>query len=144
GQPAKLVAAGDSAQRFVSFVRADAGRPWGFLRGYNENSAIDLRYTMVKGGGDLGGQYRNAAVELNGPGYASLPSPLLRVQHVTIDGPVGSGVYLDANAAFTADSDDLTIQSASDYPFAVTMMSLGSLPAGMYLGTSNAVEETLI
>lgn len=144
GQTAKLVAAGESAERFVSFVRADASQPWGFLRGYNETSAIELRHTTLTGGGDLGGSYHNAAIQMNGPGYGSLPGPLLKVQHVTIDGPVGSGVYLDVNAAFTADSDDLTIKNAPDYPFAVTMMSLGSLPAGTYVGVGNAVEETLI
>src|SRR5262249_36488522 len=34
GQPAKLVAAGANAEQSVSFVRADAGAAWGFLRGY--------------------------------------------------------------------------------------------------------------
>jgi hypothetical protein len=53
-------------------------------------------------------------------------------------------VYLDANAAFTTDSDDLTIENAPDHPFAVTMMSLGSLPSGGYTSRNNAVEETLI
>ncbi len=135
---ATLYAAGtDDDNGFVAFVAADAGKPWGILRGYNEKALIDLRHTVVQGGGNFGGQYRNPAIASSGPGYSVLPAEVLRVQNVLLKAPLGAGVYLDSSAAFTSDSSNLAIEGAADYPVALTMMALGSIPAGSYKGNGN-------
>jgi hypothetical protein len=139
---AKLLAAGTGYTRFVVFQRADISQPWGILRGASAASLIELHWTVVQGGGAFGGQYSNPAIAAVGPGYAVAPAAVLKVDNVIIDKPQGVGVYLDANAAFTADSQALQISGASDYAVMTTMMSLGSLPSGAYTG--NGVDEILI
>jgi len=141
GAPARLVAAG-AASRVVSFVRADEAEPWGVLRGYNVDSTIELHHAELRGGGQFGGSYRNPSITMAGAEYGDLPVALLEVDHVTIDGSVGVGVFLDTNAAFTAGSTDLTVENAGDYALAMTMMALGTIPTGTYTG--NAVDEVLV
>jgi hypothetical protein len=129
---AKLVSAGTSNTRFVSFRRADVSQPWGVLRNLTPTSTIDLRWTVVQGGGNFLGSYSNPAIVMSGEGYGAAPVPVLKVDNVVIDSPQGAGIYLDTNAAFTADSQQLTITGAGEYAVRATMMSLGSLPTGSY------------
>ncbi len=140
---ATLLAAGTSATQQIFFVRADASQPWGILRGGSATSLIDLRYTLVQGGGSFG-EYHNPAIAVVGSGYSQPPSAVLRVDHVIIDTPMGAGIYIDSNGAFTSDSQQLTIQNTSDYAMMMTMMSLGSVPTGTYTGTGNAIEEIFV
>lgn len=140
--PARLVAAGTSPSRFVSFVRANEAEPWGTVRGYNVSSTIELHYTELHGGGEFGGTYRNPTITLAGGEYSDPPVGLIEVDHVTIDGSVGVGIYLDGSVAFTANSTDLTVQNTADYPLAMTMMALGSIPTGTYTG--NAADAVLV
>jgi len=139
---AKLVAAGTSDTRFVLFQRADVNQPWGILRGFTSTSMIELHWTVLRGGGAFGGSYNNPAIAVSGESYGSLPVPVLKVDNVVIDSPQGTGIYLDTNAAFTADSQQLTITRAGDYALRATIMSLGSLPTGSYTG--NAIDEIII
>ena len=130
-----LLSAGTSATRSVTFQRSVGNQPWGILRGTSTTAAtgfIELHWTTLSGGGAFGGQYHNPAIAMAGFGYSSLPTPMLRVDNVVIDGPQGVGVYFDGNAAFTSDSQSLTIQNAPDYVFEMTMMSVGSVPSGSY------------
>jgi len=144
GGTATLLAAGTSATQQIFFVRADASQPWGILRGGSATSLIDLHYTLVQGGGSFGGEYHNPAIAIVGPGYSQPPAAVLRVDHVIIDTPMGTGIYIDSNGAFTSDSQQLTIQNTSDYAMMMTMMSLGSVPTGTYTGTGNAIEEIFV
>jgi hypothetical protein len=139
---AKLVAAGAGDTRFISFQRADINQPWGMLRNLTPTSTIDLRWTLVQGGGNLLGSYNNAPIVMSGDSYGSLPVPVLKVDNVIIASPQGAGIYLDTNAAFTADSQQLTITGAGEYAVRATMMSLGSLPTGSYVG--NAIDEIFV
>lgn len=139
---AKLVAAGTGSTRFVTFRRADVNQPWGVLRNLTPTSTLDLRWTTVQGGGSFGGSYGNPAIVMSGEGYGSPPVPVLKVDNVVIDSPQGAGIYLDTNAAFTADSQQLTITGAGEYAVRATMMSLGSLPVGSYTG--NAIDEIFV
>jgi hypothetical protein len=139
---AKLLAAGTSATRQVFFIRADPNQPWGILRGFSETSMIELHWTQLLGGGAFSGQMNNPGIAAFGPGYAVAPAAVLKVDNVLIDGPQGVGVYLDANAAFTADSQNLQIRNAGDYVIRTTMMSLGSIPSGSYTG--NLIDTILI
>ncbi|HMK72045.1 MAG TPA: hypothetical protein VK454_01830, partial [Myxococcaceae bacterium] len=130
-----LLSAGTSATRTVSFQRAVGNQPWGILRGTSTTTAtgfIELHWTTLQGGGAFGGQYHNPAIAMAGFGYSSAPTPMLKVDNVVIDGPQGVGVYFDGNAAFTSDSQNLTIQNAPNYVFEMTMMSVGSIPSGSY------------
>ena len=140
---AKLLAAGTSNTRFVTFQRADINQPWGILRGASATSMIELHWTIVQGGGAFGGQLSNPGIAAIGPGYSVPPAAVLKVDNVVINSPQGVGVYLDANAAFTADSQNLFVTGAGNYAVMTTMMSLGSIPVGGTY-TGNAIDEVLI
>ena len=59
-----------------------------------------------------------------------------------IDQPQGAGIYLDANAAFTAESTALGVVGASDYPLLLTMMAVGSIPP--FVGQGNARDDAFV
>jgi len=141
GGNSRLVAAGTSNTRFVTFKRDVATQAWGTLRGTSPTSLIDLTWTFLNGGGNFG-SLSDPTLTAFGNGYGSTPAPVLRVNNVTIQGSQGVGVYLDANAAFTGDSQQLQITGSGGRPVNTTMMSLGSLPSGSYVG--NATDEILI
>jgi hypothetical protein len=138
---ARLVSAGTSASRFVFFRRNTATQAWGTLRGFTPTSLIDLTWTRLEGGGAFGGM-SDPTIAVTGVGYGSPTSAVLRTNNVTIQSSQGVGVYLDANGAFTGDSQLLTITGSGGRPVVTTMMSLGSLPSGTYTGNAN--DEILI
>ncbi len=142
GGTSHLVAAGTSDTRFVTFKRDVAGQAWGTLRGVSATSLIDLSWTFLIGGGNLG-LLNDPTIVGNGNGYFVAPVAVIRVNNVTIQGSQGVGVYLDGNAAFTSDSRLLTITASGGRPVNTTMMSLGSLPGGGSY-TGNATDEVLI
>jgi len=135
---AKLLAAGTSDTAFVYFARADNTKPWGILRGTADTSLVELHWTVVQGGGAFGGQYGNPAIAVAGPGYGVAPVGVLKIDNVVIDTPQGVGVYLDSSAGFTADSQNLFVQNAPDYVLEMTMMAVGTIPAGSDFSTGNA------
>jgi hypothetical protein len=141
---ARLVAAGTSDTRFVTFRRADAAQGWGQLRGLSSDTLIDLAYTRLEGGGAVGGATTvNSVIRVSGSGvFGSLPAPVLRANNVTIQGSADMGVYLEGQAAFSADSQALTIAGAAGRPVNIDMMPLGSLPGGSY--TCNGIDEVLV
>jgi len=141
GGTSHLVAAGTSSTRFVTFKRDVATQAWGTIRGVSETSLIDLNWTFLNGGGNFGGM-GDPTIAAFGSGYFVAPTPVIHVNNVTIQGSQGVGVYLDANAAFTGDSQLLQITGSGGRPVNTTMMSLGSLPTGSYVG--NATDEILI
>jgi len=143
---ATLLSAGTSATRNVTFGPSDVSKPWGILRGVSNATAsgfIELHWTTLQGAGAFGGEYNNPAIAIAGLGYSSLPSPMLRVDNVTIDSPQGVGVYIDGNGAFTPDSQSLTVQNAPGYVVEATLMSVGSIPSGSYT-TGNAFPAVLV
>ncbi len=141
GGTARLVTAGTGTTRFVAFKRNNAGQAWGTLRGTSATSQIDLTWTTLDGGGNFGGG-NDPTIAIVGNGYGSVPVATLRANNVTITSSQGVGVYIDANAAFTGDSQLLTITGSGGRPIVTTMMSLGSVPSGTYTG--NAIDEILI
>jgi len=143
GRPARLLAAGtDDMTGFVSFVPAVAAQPWGFLQGYNQQSFIELHHTGLVSAGAVGNFSHYAAIHVSGPGNYVLPVPVLTVDHVVVQNPVGSGVVLDGNAAFTSQSTLLGVTGATDYPIVMNMMALGSVP--QYQGQNNAHDDLLV
>jgi hypothetical protein len=138
---ARLVAAGASASRFVLFRRNDPNQAWASLRAFTPTSSIDLTWTRLEGGGAFG-TLNNPTLIAFGNGYGSPVAPVLRTDNVVIQGSQGVGVFLDANAGFTNDSQLLQITGSGGRPVITTMMALGSLPTGSYTG--NATDEILI
>lgn len=142
GGIAKLIAAGDDVNTgFITFTNADANAPWGSLEGVNQNSLIELDFAQIRGGGNVGGQNRNATIAMQGTSVSAPPDPVLKVNQVSITAAQGAGIYLD-NAAFTGDSQKLTVSSSPDYPIALTAMAVGSVPT--YTGQANSHDEALI
>jgi hypothetical protein len=126
---ARLVSAGnDPTTGFVRFQNSDGSSApgWGRLRGFNAQSFIDLQHTQISGGGNVGGSQLNAVISMNGSSV--LPDPTLRVVDVVISAPAGAGIYF-SDAAFTADSSNLTINDQTDALIAMPAMALGSVPA---------------
>jgi hypothetical protein len=138
---ARLFAAGTGNTRSVTFRRSVADQAWGALQGYSPTSLIDLKFTRLQGGGALGAR-SDPTISVSGTGYGSPTATVLRTDNVTIESSKGAGVHLDANGAFTDDSDGLTITGSGGRPVHTTMMALGSLPAGAYIG--NGTDEILV
>jgi hypothetical protein len=130
---AKLLAAGDDfITGRVTFEAMDSTQPWGRLRGFNQNSLIELNDAVITGGGSVGGAQRNAVLAMAGAG--TLPDPVLKVINVSITNTAGPGIYL-SDAAFTSDSDELVIASPADI-IAAPAMALGSIPPQTFVETT--------
>jgi hypothetical protein len=142
GSVATLLAAGnDPTSGVVYFTNADANSPWGSLEGLNANSHIQLNFVHLSGGGATSAGTRNATIEMHGTSNSTLPDPVLKVNTTSIMQMQGAGVYLD-NAAFTPDSQLLSISGSPDYAMALSAMALGSIPT--YLSSGNAHDEALV
>jgi hypothetical protein len=136
-----LVAAGaDDETGFVTFRAADRASAWGGLLATNPKGFIDLHHTRLVNGGDLG-NFGNASLAADGAGNPTA-IPMVRLDHVEIDNPRGAGVYLNASAAFTADSNELTVVGAKDHPILLTTMALGTIPT--FAGRNNARDDALL
>ncbi|MCE9658692.1 MAG: hypothetical protein K8R60_09050 [Burkholderiales bacterium] len=129
GAFARLVAAGDDRVTGRVVFEKSSATAWGRLRALNPKSIIDLSFTALSGGGNVGGSQLNAVISLNGTG--PLPDPMLRVIGVDIDAPAGAALYF-SNAAFIADSDALNIAGHTDSMIAMPAMALGSVPSNTY------------
>ena len=141
--PAKLVAAGnDDVFGFVELVATDSDQPWGSLQGDNEQSLIELDHTQLIGAGAGGTSTRQSAIAMNGAGYAVAAAPVLTANSLVIDHPQGGAVFLDTNAAFTATSTQLTVIGAPDYPIAMNMMALGTIP--VFTGQQDTHDDVLV
>jgi hypothetical protein len=134
---AKLLAAGDDAVTgIVVFTAMDATQPWGRLRGFNQNSLIELDYVEISGGGSVGGAQRNAVIAM--AGASTLPDPVLKVTNAVVTNTAGPGVYL-SDAAFTSDSNGLSVQGGAGSPADIIdapAMALGSIPPNTFGDTA--------
>jgi hypothetical protein len=142
--PARLLSAGTGTNlaQVVCFLPAVANAPWGFLHGVNEQSFIELHYTGLISAGAGGAFSRNSAIYALGPGNFLIPIPTVTIDQVAILSPVGGGVYLDSNAAFTSNSTVLGVGGASDYPITMNIMGLGTVP--LYFGAQNTHDDLLV
>ena len=134
---AKLLAAGDDLTTGnVVFKAMDATQPWGRLRGFNQNSLIELDYAQISGGGSVGGAQRNAVIAM--AGASTLPDPVLKVTNSVVINTAGPGVYL-SDAAFTSDSNGLVVQGDAGTPADIIdapAMALGSIPPNTFGDTA--------
>jgi hypothetical protein len=138
---ATLLAAGDDPVSGAIFFRSTAATSspahrWMGLRGLNANSHIELDNATLS---DVAPVTTAAAIVMQGG--STLPDPVLKVNHVVLQNLGGPGVHL-GNAAFTADSSNLSISGAAGYPIELSAMALGSVPSGTYVG--NLHDELLV
>lgn len=136
-----LVAEGTPA-RPIRFV-GDGGARWGSVSVHAPGTAR-LAHVLLSGGG--GGDFEESsslAVWGDGAGGADA---LLLVDHVTVDGALGTGVWLHRGASFVAGSRDLVVtRSGSDaapWPVQVDEHGMGTLPSGRY--RDNRVDAILL
>lgn len=129
GRPAKLVAVG-TVDRPVLITNAVAGQKWGGWRGLTPDATFELSYTTLENGGH--GTNYNSALNVRGAGDSSAVTPLLKADHLTIRGAKGIGLVMEAGAAFTADSDALTVtgggNDTDDAAVQMTPVAAGTLP----------------
>jgi len=152
--PAKLLAAGTDVDHFVSFVPATQGQTWGGIRGYNVQSLVELHWTLVVSAG-AGAPYRNSAIVMAGPGLNQPPVGVLTADGLVVANPVGGGILLDGEAAFTSSSTSLGVTGAQDHPLAMHILAVGSIPitqvqnsvrndALMLTSAPNVIQDTTI
>jgi hypothetical protein len=127
---AKLVAAGtDDTTGFVAFVPAVDGQPWGAIHGFNQLSLVELHHTELRQAGGSETFLANSAIGMIGPGiHVTTPTPVLLVDHVVIQKPVGGGVYLDSMAAFDPSSTVMSVVAPQNHPISIQIMAAGSIP----------------
>ena len=133
GTTAKLVAnggavAGDLSPVVFQNMNGDLTPSWGRVRGLNKDSLVELHWTYLFGGGNVGGSQLNAVLSMNGS--STLPDATLKVDNVVVDAPGGAGLYF-SDAAFTSDSTVLQVQNTADASVAMPAMALGSIRAAM-------------
>jgi hypothetical protein len=125
----------------IRFVRQSAAMPWGAISVTSPATAHLAHATLV--GGGTGPQ---ATAPLGGASLAGNSSDatrpvVLSVDHVTIDGSGGLGVFL-RGARFDPASTALTITRAGSYPLYTGVASATEIPDGAYTG--NAIDAILL
>ena len=139
--PAKLVSQGTAA-RPVRVTSAVAGQPWGMWRGLSAQSTFDLSHTTFENGGR--GGFHGTALSLRGGGRPEADAiPVLRADHLTISGSVGTGLVMESGAAFTSDSTQLIVRGGGSggavqdgYAIEINPIAAGTIPT--LTGTGNA------
>lgn len=136
-----LIAEG-TADRPIRFAGSD-GESWASLYVHAPGTAR-LSYVTFEGGG--GGDFEDGST-IDVLGDDELPAkPLLYVDHVTIKGSKGAGVWLQRRATFIAGSKDLSITGSGNdehpFPLQIEEHAIDALPTGSYTG--NRIDEILL
>ncbi|MDF2696002.1 MAG: Fibronectin type domain protein [Labilithrix sp.] len=136
-----LIAEG-TAEKPIRFANKDAEN-WASLYVYAPGTAR-LAYVTFENGG--GGDFEDGAT-INVLGDSEMPAKaILYVDHVTVKGSKGTGVWLQRGANFAAGSKDLTITSSgsdeSPFPLQIEEHAIDALPTGSYTG--NKIDEILL
>ena len=131
-QPAKLVSLG-TANQPVKMTNFTDGARWGGWRNLSAFSTIELAYTTIENAGQ--GTVHGGSLVLRGDGKTESEAvPVLKVDHVTITGSLGTAVVMDSAAAFSADSTELTITGSGgtvnggDYAIEINPIAAGTIP----------------
>lgn len=124
-------------------IRGLDGARWASLYVHAPGTA-SLKHVKLSGGG--GGDFEhNTTIDAIGDG--ELPAdPILGLDHVTIEGSLGTGVWMQGGATFVEGSQELTVTGSgggeSVYPVEIEEHSMDRLPTGSYKG--NAKDEILL
>lgn len=120
-------------------VRGEGGARWASLQVHAPGTAR-LAHVAFEGGG--GGDFEDGVtVHAVGAGDGH-PLRILAVDHVTVSGSLGSGVWMERGAAFVGGSRDLVVRGAGAQPVIVSEHAVGSLPTGSYVG--NGADRILL
>lgn len=133
----ELIAEGAADQR-ISFERAGA-EAWEYIR-VSDTGRARFAYASLAGGGHVSTSAPDATATLYVDGDPQSPTgvqPLVRVDHVTIEGSQSLGVLLTENGAFTDDSRDLTVTGSGSAPVRLWVRAASSLPTGTYSGNQD-------
>ena len=132
-----------TADKPITFGAKDP-MPWNNLR-VDYPGTASLAYATLSGGGGQTTFEEGATLVISATNPVSSVAPLVKVDHVTIQGSVGFGVLGDVFGGFTADSQQLIITgcgkglAASPYPISMYFSPAGTVPSGTYTG--NQVDE---
>jgi hypothetical protein len=126
-----------TAKRPIRIHGKDGAR-WASLHVYSPGTAR-LAYVDFSDGG--GGDFENGST-LYVRGAAEGADALVSVDHVTVKGSLGSGVWLEGGAAFAAGSKELSVTGSGKYPIELSEHALDTLPDGALTG--NATDEILV
>jgi hypothetical protein len=117
----------------IAFVADDAASPWGSIEVFAPGTAKLAYATLSDGGGGGGGAL--GAIEARGDQLAPAQG-ILAVDHVTVSGSASYGVSLRAGAAFTADSQALTITKSKKAAMRLLPRLATNVPTGAYVGNA--------
>ncbi|MBL8607924.1 MAG: hypothetical protein JNL38_11410 [Myxococcales bacterium] len=138
GTSAGALRAEGTAKRPIR-VRGDGGARWASLHVHAPGTAR-LAHVSFEGGG--GGDFEDGVtVHAVGVGDGH-PAPILAVDHVTVSGSLGSGVWMERGAAFVDGSRELVVRGAGAEPMIVSEHAVGTLPTGSYVG--NGADRVLL
>ncbi|HVJ91194.1 MAG TPA: hypothetical protein VM580_15430 [Labilithrix sp.] len=136
-----LIAEGTATKpiRFAGYE----GENWASIYVHAPGTARLAHVTFENGGG---GDFEDGAT-IHVLGDSTMPAaPLLYVDHVTVTGSTGTGVWMERGATFLPGSKDLTITKSGndDYPFPIQIEehAIDALPTGSYKG--NKIDEILL
>ncbi len=125
----------------IRFVAQTAGIPWGAIS-VTSPATAHLAYATLTGGGT--GPHDTAPLagaSLAGNSSDATRPVVLRVEHVTVSGSAGLGVFL-RGARFDPASTALTVTGAGWYPLYTGVASATEIPDGTYTG--NAINQILM
>lgn len=115
----------------------DPAEPFGQLRTWG--LPIDLAYTTIEGGGDLGNIVPESRAMIQAQGLDSMVATqeVLTFNNVTVRNSLGIGVLLFDGAGFGAGSADLFVTENGTFPLSMWGRAIGTVPTGDYTGNGN-------
>jgi hypothetical protein len=140
---AKVIAAGTNGSTgFIVFEPMPGSANWGYFRGINQRSFLELHFSVLTQGGNGNTFGSHAPIYMLGPGHFLPPQGVLTLDQVVIDQPVGAAVFLDSEAAFTSQSTGFEVRGATDYPVQLEIMATGTIPS--YVSGGNAQDAAMV
>lgn len=131
-----LIARGTATQP-IRFERRDASQAWGSLQVWAPATA-NLAYATLEGGGTTttGTSADFVGATLVARNQTDVPVDILRVEHVTVRGSTGLGVFMQ-HTGFDAASADLTVTASGTQPVYLAAQYATNLPTGAYTGNGD-------
>lgn len=122
-----------SAEQPVTIVPDDNATPWGALQVFAPGT-LSLAHATVRGGGaETSSTF--AMIEARGDQLAPAQK-ILKLDHVRLEGSAAYGVSLRAGAAFTEDSQELTITGSKRAAMRILPRLATNIPTGGYTGNA--------
>ena len=114
-----------------------AGARWGYLS-VEHPATADLAYVTIEGGGGDAVSAHNATLIVRGDNARPLKRGV-KVDHVTVRGSKGHGVWVREQAGFAAPSTDLRIENSGEEALIVSPSVVATLPSLALSGNARDV-----